>query len=98
MYLNYINQIQFIIIHNNNIIIRNDQTILELAMSSKNVASDMVPVERTLLVIGSKNAVSIHTIIIVYKNIKIIKNFAMKLKKTKKYYLNRVKHITCIRL
>ncbi|XP_060850810.1 cytoplasmic dynein 2 light intermediate chain 1 isoform X1 [Rhopalosiphum padi] len=36
--------------------VRNDQTILELAMSSKNVASDMVPVERTLLVIGSKNA------------------------------------------
>ncbi|KAL4141524.1 hypothetical protein QTP88_004152 [Uroleucon formosanum] len=35
---------------------RNGQTILELAMSSKNVSSDMVPVERTLLVIGSKNA------------------------------------------
>ncbi|KAL5239847.1 hypothetical protein ACI65C_007257 [Semiaphis heraclei] len=35
---------------------RNGQTILELAVSSKSVTSDMVSVERTLLVIGSKNA------------------------------------------
>jgi len=47
-----------------NIIIRNGQTILELAMSSKNVTSDMVSVERTLLVIGSKNAVSHHALFI----------------------------------
>jgi len=33
-------------------------------MSSKNVTSDMVPVERTLLVIGSKNAVSVHALFI----------------------------------
>ncbi|KAF0761709.1 cytoplasmic dynein 2 light intermediate chain 1 [Aphis craccivora] len=38
------------------ITIINGQTILELAMSSKNFASDMVPAERTLLVIGSKDA------------------------------------------
>jgi len=39
-------------------------------MSTKNFASDMVPVERTLLVIGSKDAVSVHKVIITYYNIK----------------------------
>ncbi|VVC34099.1 Hypothetical protein CINCED_3A001829 [Cinara cedri] len=35
---------------------RNAETILELAFSSKNLFSDLIPVERTLLVIGNKNA------------------------------------------
>lgn len=39
---------------------RNGQTILEIALSSKNLISDMIPVERTLLIIGNKNAVSMY--------------------------------------
>lgn len=38
---------------------RNGQTILDLALSSEKLISDMIPVERTLLVIGNKNSVSI---------------------------------------
>lgn len=60
-------------------------------MSSKNFASDMVPAERTLLVIGSKDAVSVHKVIITYYNIKNKIFVQWNWKKT--WYLNRVKDI-----
>uniref|UniRef100_A0A2S2R9V5 Cytoplasmic dynein 2 light intermediate chain 1 n=1 Tax=Sipha flava TaxID=143950 RepID=A0A2S2R9V5_9HEMI len=34
---------------------RSGQTILDLALSSKKLISDLIPIERTLLVIGNKN-------------------------------------------
>lgn len=39
--------------------VRSGQTILDLALSSKKLISDMIPTERTLLVIGNKNCVSV---------------------------------------
>lgn len=40
------------------VIRNNSQTILDLALSSKNLIAEMKSIERTLLVIGNKNSVS----------------------------------------